>query len=61
MKPDFWWMLGLFLLFILFAAGAVYWGGYVTFSLVWLAIGVLGSLIIFYIFRPDSMRGRRRE
>ena len=60
MKQDFWWMLALYLLFILFAAGAFYWGSYIEIALAWLAAGVLGALVIFYIFRPDSMRRGRR-
>lgn len=54
MKEDFWGMLGFYLLFIIFAAGMTYWGGYVTFALVVVVSGIVGSLAIAYFFRPDS-------
>ena len=47
-------MLGLYLLFISFAAGMTYWGGYETFALIVLVSGIVGSLAIAYVFRPDS-------
>jgi hypothetical protein len=51
---DFWLMWGLFLLFIIFAAGATAWGGYPEFSWFWLISGVVGTIVLAYFFRRDA-------
>jgi hypothetical protein len=46
----------LFVLFIAFAAGMTYWGGYVPYSLFWLVVGVVGTVVMAYFFRRDASR-----
>jgi hypothetical protein len=53
-SKDFWPMWGLFLLFIIFAAGMTYWGGYEPYALFWVIVGVVGSVFIGYIFRNGA-------
>lgn len=54
MSKDFWLMWGLFLLFIIFAAGATAWGGYADFSLFWLISGVVGTIVLVFYFRRNA-------
>ncbi len=56
MGKDFWLMWGLFLLFIIFAAGTTAWGGYADFALFWLISGVVGTIVLFLYFRRDASR-----
>lgn len=54
MGKDFWLMLGLYLLFIIFAAAMTAWGGYPDFAIFWLVVGVVGSGALAYFFRRDA-------
>lgn len=56
MKEDFWTTLIFFLLFMIFATGSMFWGGYVTIGLVWLVSTLVGAAVIAYLFRPDRLR-----
>jgi len=47
-------MWGLFLLFIVFAAGTTAWGGYADFALFWLISGVVGTIVLVFYFRRDA-------
>ena len=57
-KPDFWWMLGLFLFFIVLSAGAMLWAGYLPVAYVFIISGIVGSAVMAYFFRPDSASRR---
>lgn len=54
MKKDFWWTLGLFLLFIAFAVGSMFWGGYLPIAYAFIISGVVGAAILYYFFRADA-------
>ena len=54
MGKDFWLLLGLYLLFIVFAAGMTAWGGYPDFAIFWLVVGVVGSVALAYYFRRTA-------
>lgn len=54
MKPDFWWMLSLFLVFIALVVGAMLWGGYEGVAYAFIIVGLVGSAAMAYFFRPDS-------
>ena len=56
MSKDFWGMWFLFLLFIVFAAGMTYWGGYESYSLFWVISGVVGTIVMAFFFRRDTSR-----
>lgn len=54
MKKDFWWMVALYLAFIAFAVGSMFWGGYPAVAYGFLIAGVIGVAILAYLFRPDA-------
>jgi hypothetical protein len=55
-SKDFWGMWLLFMLFIVFAAGMTYWGGFVEYAFFWLISGVVGTVVMAYFFRRDASR-----
>ena len=56
MSKDFWGMWLLFLLFIVFAAGMTYWGGFPEYAIFWIISGVVGTVVMGYFFRRDTSR-----
>ncbi len=61
MKPGFLEILVLFWLYVAFAAGMLVWGGYPLLVRIVVLVGIVGSGVLLYAFRPDSIRDRERR